>query len=85
MGYEFFGEKLYFLLPRSRVLIMTSPLFLIILNFYFGESINLYGMCRFSVSFFSINSRTGHENLSEIPKQVMTICSRTIGYCFQEK
>ena len=38
----------------------------------------------FRVSFFSINSWTGYENWSEIPKRVMTICSRTKGYCFQE-
>ena len=34
------------------------------------------------VPFFSINSWTGYENWSEIPKRVMTICSRTKGYCF---
>ena len=39
----------------------------------------------FRVSFFSINSWTGNENWSEIPKQVMIICSRTIVYCFQEQ
>ena len=54
----------------------------------------------FRVSFFSINSWTGYENWSEIPKRVMTICSRkkaivfknkrllfsrTKGYCFQEQ
>ena len=38
----------------------------------------------FRVSFFSINSWKGYENWSEIPKRVMTICSRTNGYCFQE-
>ena len=35
------------------------------------------------VSFCSINLWTEYENWSEIPKQVMTICSRTIGYCFK--
>ena len=39
----------------------------------------------FRVLFFSINSWTGYENWSEIPKRVMTICSRTKGYCFQEQ
>ena len=39
----------------------------------------------FRVSFFSVNSWTGYENWSEIPKRVMTICSRTKGYCFQEQ
>ena len=36
----------------------------------------------FRVSFFSRNSWTEYENWSEIPKRVMTICSKTIGYCF---
>ena len=39
----------------------------------------------FRVSFFSINSWIGYKNWSEIPKRVMTICSRTKGYCFQEQ
>ena len=37
------------------------------------------------VSFFSINSLRAYENRSEIPKRVMTICSRAKGYCFQEQ
>ena len=36
----------------------------------------------FRVSFFSIISWTGYENWLEIPKQVITTCSRTIDYCF---
>ena len=48
--------------------------------------INLYGTCPFSrYHFFGINSWTGYENPSDILKQVMTICSGTIGYCFQEQ
>ena len=33
-------------------------------------------------SFFSLNSWTGYKNWWNIPKQVVTISSRTIGYCF---
>ena len=39
----------------------------------------------FRVSFFSINSWTGYEIWSQIPKRVMTFWSRTKGYCFQEQ
>ena len=39
----------------------------------------------FRVSFFSINAWMGYKNWSEIPKRVMTVCSRTKGYCFQEQ
>ena len=56
--------------------------------FYFprGEGALPYKPIRdvpfFMVSFFSIHSWTGYQNWSEIPKQVMIIWSRTIGYCF---
>ena len=42
--------------------------------------VNLYGTFIFQHKFLN-----RYQNLSEIPKKVMNICSRTIGYCFQEQ